>query len=82
VDVNNSTDLKRDGKLNVPDTSIHYPPPPSHAPQHPEALRLTVPLLNLDGPPDRCVGSGKDDNPDSPKKKRKRRKKKKHPIQN
>ncbi|KAG1892268.1 hypothetical protein F4604DRAFT_1565142 [Suillus subluteus] len=46
-----------------------------------EAPRLTVPLLNLDGPPDRGDGSGKDDHPDSPKKKRKRRKKKKHPFQ-
>ncbi|KAG1815590.1 uncharacterized protein BJ212DRAFT_228214 [Suillus subaureus] len=72
------TELKRDGELNVPDMLAQYPSP---APRHPEALRLTVPLLNLDGPPDRGYGSGKDDNPDSPKKKRKRRKKKKHPFQ-
>ncbi|KAG2156239.1 hypothetical protein DEU56DRAFT_906404 [Suillus clintonianus] len=76
------TELKRDGDLNVPDISTQYPAPPSQAAQHPEALRLTVPLLNLDGPPDRGDGPGKDDNPDSPKKKRKRRKKKKHPFQN
>ncbi|KAG2060100.1 hypothetical protein BDR06DRAFT_948140 [Suillus hirtellus] len=75
------TELKRDGELNIPDISTQYPSPLSHAPRHPEALRLTVPLLNLDGPPDRGDGSGKDDNPDSSKKKRKRRKKKKHPCQ-
>ncbi|KAG1755504.1 hypothetical protein EDB19DRAFT_1661730 [Suillus lakei] len=73
--------LKRDGELNVPDTSTQYPAPPPHAPRYAEALRLTVPLLNLDGPPDRGDGSGKGDNPDSPKKKRKRRKKKKHFFQ-
>ncbi|KAG1752610.1 uncharacterized protein EDB91DRAFT_1103479 [Suillus paluster] len=69
------TELKRDGELNVPDTSTQLTAPPT------EASRLTVPLLNLDGPPERGDGSGKDDNPDSPKKKRKRRKKKKHPFQ-
>ncbi|KAG2757447.1 hypothetical protein P692DRAFT_20764305 [Suillus brevipes Sb2] len=73
-------EMKRDGEVNVPDMLTHYQPPSPHASQHPEALRLTVPLLNLDGPPDRCVVSGKGDNPDSPKKKRKRRKKKKHPF--
>jgi len=75
------TELKRDGELNVPDMSTRCPPPLAHAPRHPEAPRLTIPLLNLDGPPDRGDGSGKDDNPDSPKKKRKRRKKKKDPLQ-
>ncbi|KAG2077234.1 hypothetical protein BDR04DRAFT_1088176 [Suillus decipiens] len=79
------TELKRDGESNVPDLSTQYPPPPppphAHAPPYPEALRSTVPLLNLDGPPDRGDGSGKDNNPDSPKKKRKRRRKKKHVFQ-
>ncbi|KAG2042245.1 hypothetical protein BDR03DRAFT_944903 [Suillus americanus] len=75
------TEFKRGGELNVPDMSTEYPPPPPHAPRHPEAPRLAVPLLNLDGPPDRGDGSGKNDNPDSSKKKRKRRKKKKHPFQ-
>jgi hypothetical protein len=75
------TELKRDGELNVPDMSTRCPPPLAHAPRHPEAPRLTIPLLYLDGPPDRGDGSGKDDNPDSPKKKRKRRKKKKDPLQ-
>ncbi|KAG2154970.1 uncharacterized protein EDB93DRAFT_1247926 [Suillus bovinus] len=75
------TELKRDGKLNTPDTSTRYPLPLRHTSQHLEALRLTVPLLNLHGPPDRGDGSGKDDNPDSSKRKRKRRKKKRHTLQ-
>lgn len=53
------------------------PPPPSRSVG---GLFLTVPLLNLDGPPAWRDESGKDVNPDNPKKKHKRRKKKKHPI--
>ncbi|OJA09298.1 hypothetical protein AZE42_03118 [Rhizopogon vesiculosus] len=73
-------DVKRHGELNVPDMSTKHPVPPLPAPQSTEGLRLSVPLLNLDGPPARRDEPGKDDNPGSPKKKRKRRKKKKHPI--
>jgi hypothetical protein len=66
--------------MTIPDVSSQCPAPPPPVPQSAEILCLTVPLLNLDGPPARRDESGKDDNPDSPKKKRKRRKKRKHPI--